>query len=216
MNIGAAIFKILGDDATFLAALGGTKKIYPLRAAQGIDFPYLVYQTINTSANETKSGSSTIDILRVQFDLFGKSYDDLHTLADRLRALIDQYRGTVESINIDSCYYLSENPTWEDDDDAARISVDYNFRIQRAGTIGAGSGTTEAYLFDTQLFSNVTTSTLTVTTGNLPSADLDLNLSVYRDGRLLINTVDFTVSGNIITLTLQGLGENFLVKYKKS
>lgn len=216
MNIAPAIFSILSTDATLVAALGGSTKIYPMRAAQGITFPYIIYRKISTNANETKDGASTLDVVRMQFDFYGEVFDTLYTIEERTRALLDQYRGTVEDVNIDSCVYLSENETWDDDDDIHRISVDYSFRIHRTATIAGGAGSIEANRFDTQLFQNVTITTLTVTVGTLPSTDLDLNLAVYRDGRLLLNTIDFTVSGNVITLTLQGLGENFLVKFKKS
>jgi hypothetical protein len=216
MNIGAAIFSILSNDATLVSALGGTTKIYPLRAAQGINFPYVVYKKISTTPNDTKDGVSTLDEVRMQFDFYGTSFDTLYTIEERARALLDKYRGTVESISIDSCRYLSENETWDNDDDINRISVDYSFRILRTATIAGAGGAIEVTTFDTQLFQNVTSSTITVTNGNLPSTDLDLGLAIYRDGRLLLNTIDFTVSGNVITLTLQGLGENFLVKYKRS
>ncbi len=216
MNIGPAIYTILSSDATLVAALGGTTKIYPLRAAQGIDFPYMVYRKVSTTPNETKDGASIVDEVRVQFDFYGKLFDSLYLIEERTRELLDQYRGTISSVNIDSCVYLSENETWEPEDDINRISVDYKIRVQRTGTIPGGGGSIEANKFDTQLFQNVNTSTLTVTTGTLPSTDLDLNLAVYRDGILLINTLGFTVLNNVITLTLQGMGENFLVKYKKS
>lgn len=108
MNIAPAIFSILSPDATLLAALGGTTKLYPMRAAQGINFPYVVYRKISTTANDTKTGVSTLDIVRMQFDCYGESFDSLYTISERIRTLLDKYRGTISSVNIDSCIYLGK------------------------------------------------------------------------------------------------------------
>lgn len=214
MNIGAAIFKILGDDSTLVTDLGGTKKIYPVRAPQRSAFPYIVYNKVSTVANDTKDGVSTVDVVRMQFDFYHTLFDDNYTIEERARTLLDKYMGTIAGINIDSCTYLSENETWEDDDDIYRISVDYSFRIKRTGTIAGGSGTILLQGWTTQKFTNTTGTTITVTTDSLPSANYDLNLEVYRDGILLIESVNFTVSGNVITPTIPFVNENILVKFK--
>lgn len=216
MNIGAAIFTILGDDATLLAELGGTAKIYPLRAPQNTAFPYIVWNKINTIPNDTKDGVSSVDVIRVQFDFYhdANSYDDNYVIEGRARDLLDKYMGTVSGVNIDSCNFLTENDAWEDDDDVNRISADYNFRIKRTGAIAGGSGVILMQGWTTQKFTNQTSTTITVTVDNLPTTNYDLDLEIYRDGILLIHSVNYTVSGNIITPTIPFIGENILVKFK--
>ena len=174
MNIGAAIFKILGDDSNLVTDLGGTKKIYPVRAPQRSAFPYIVYNKVSTTANDTKDGVSTVDVVRMQFDFYHTLFDDNYTIEERARTLLDKYMGTI----------------------------------------AGGSGTILLQGWTTQKFTNTTGTTITVTTDNLPSANFDLNLEVYRDGILLIESVNFTVSGNVITPTIPFMDENILVKFK--
>lgn len=217
MNIGAGIFKILGDDTTLVTDyLGGDKRIYPNKAPQLTPYPYIVYQKVNSEANETKSGVSTLDVIRMQFDFYhdNNGFDENYEIAERVRVLLDGYRGTIANVNIDSCIFLNDNDTWEEEDDINRISVDYSFRIQRTATISTGDGSIETKGWKTQKFSNVTGTTLTVTVGDLPTNDIDLNLEVYRDGILLINGVNMTISGNVITPSIPFTNENFLIKFK--
>lgn len=130
MNIGNAIFAILSADATLETQLGG-KKIYPLKAPQKSVVPYLIYRQISSTANDTKDGVSTLDIVRVQIDIFSKNHDDVCVMGELVRTLLDKYSGTIGSVNVDSIQYLSENPDWDDDDDDFKYSADYSLRIKR-------------------------------------------------------------------------------------
>ncbi len=211
MNIGPAIFSILSNDATLTAELGGNK-IYPIKAPQRVGVPYIIYKQISSIGNDTKDGVSTLDEIRTQFDVFHNDFDLCHTVIERLRTLIEKYRGSVAGVNIDSVKYLTLNEAWEDEDDDFRVSTDYQFREQKTPTDPGGNGT----IFNgwmTQRFNSHTGNTITVTAGTLPTQDFDANLVVSREGRELYHTTDYTVSGNVITLNVQAIGENFLIKF---
>ena len=216
MNIGAAIFKILGDDSTLLGLLGGVKKIYPLRAPQSETFPYVVYQKNSVSANDSKDGASTLDVVRVQFDFYHDNFDLNYEISEQARTVLDKYRGTIGGISVDSCNYLTENEGWEDEDDIYRISVDYSFRIKRTGSISGGNGSSHTTIWTTQKFTNQTSTSITVSVADLPTSDFDLYLEIYRDGILMIHGVNYTIIGNVITPSFAFMGENILVKFKPS
>lgn len=64
-----------------------------------------------------------------------------------------------------------------------------------------------------EYFSSVNTNTIT-TTGTLPTTNTIKRIVVYRTGVKMREGVDYTVSGNNISLVVGGLAESFTIRYK--
>jgi hypothetical protein len=85
------------------------------------------------------------------------------------------------------------------------------------GTGGNTSGTTTISFTppEPEFFDNVTGASITGIAGTLPPNSLaNQYLEVYRDGRKLRHTTDFTIdeTNNEIDLVLQAMGEGFEIK----
>ena len=64
-----------------------------------------------------------------------------------------------------------------------------------------------------EYFGSVSTNTIT-TTGTLPTTNTTKRIVVYRTGVKMREGVDYTVSGNNISLVVGGLAESFTIRYK--
>lgn len=75
------------------------------------------------------------------------------------------------------------------------------------------TATAAAEQWNEEYFSSVSTNTIT-TTGTLPTTNTTKRIVVYRTGVKLREGVDYTLSGNNISLVVGGLAESFTIRYK--
>ena len=110
-NIGTAIFTILSADSTLTTLLGtsgstaGMVKIYPGIAPQHETPPFLTYQRISTPPDLCKEGLKVLNH-HYQVNAWDDSPDDLNTIADRVRTVLQNTAGTyasavIQCINFD-------------------------------------------------------------------------------------------------------------------
>lgn len=129
------------SDVTSIAAA----RIYGGTAPQGITtFPYVIIRQLSVIPSDTKTGSSTVDFCRLQFDCYGKSLATLATLDNNIRLALDRApHGETEGIGIAGIRYentLGPDYDYFRPDLVAQVSSDFVFRISRNVSIGqAGS-----------------------------------------------------------------------------
>lgn len=130
MAVGKAITYLL-ENASGVTDIVGTK-IYPDTAPQQVTFPYVVYQEINTSPSDDKDGTSRLDVVRVQVDLYTQNYDTCETLAAAVRAALDRQTGTINTVTIDSIKFSNEvSGSYNIDMNVWWRSQDYDIRLRR-------------------------------------------------------------------------------------
>ena len=108
-----------------------TDKVYPIVAPQGAALPFITYQVIDKSDPwDTKGADSDADLARVQINIFTTTYSAANTLAASVRAILDFYTGTNNSVVVDRIRFAAEYDLGEDLENYYRISQDYMIRIK--------------------------------------------------------------------------------------
>lgn len=123
-----AICKILGDDATLTAIVD---QFFPVYAPQGTDFPFVVVQKTSTEPTNIKSTASTDDIAYVQIDMYAVKQETVQSIASRIRTLLDQYSGTIQSVTIENMIFEDEEDgVFDIETEVFAKSQDYRARIK--------------------------------------------------------------------------------------
>lgn len=133
MTAGKAIFQILNLDEDVAALVDG--RIFPELAAQDAATPYVTYHIRNVEPEDTKSGTSTLDV--VTFDLYcvGPDYGELQDVAEACRTAIDRQAGNFNSTAIQSARYMDEDCDFDQGSRDYIATQTFEVRHQRTGTI---------------------------------------------------------------------------------
>lgn len=80
-----------------VAALAGVTggRIYPLTRPQGATLPCVTYQRVSGQSVQSHSGASGQARSRFQFDVWGRTYDDVAAAGDALRVALIGLRGAL-------------------------------------------------------------------------------------------------------------------------
>lgn len=210
MQTGKVIYEILSTDSALVTMLGG-KDIFPTEATQETELPYIVYNNIQVTPSHTKSGPSTLDVVRMQIDVFAKKYSEVQAIEERVRVLLDYFEGTVNGVSIDSIYFHDANEVLEDELNLKHSAIDYNVRICLTPSAGLpGQIVQDLRTWKTQIETNTTGDNITAT--NIIPVDIDNELEIYRDGQLLVHIEHFTIAGQTITFIPALLDEDIIIK----
>lgn len=130
MALSEAINTILSGVSAISSEVG--TKIYPVAPPQGTAFPVIVYTITSEQPTDAKDGVSPLDEVRVQIDIYGKTYAQVTTLKEAVRTALDRYAGTVNNTVIQSCRFdTSGDGDYNPDINVFWRSVDLIFRIER-------------------------------------------------------------------------------------
>ena len=128
MNIAPAVFEILKNDATITGIVG--TRIYPDQVPQGVPYPALVHYKTEVEQTVIKSAPTKNYKIRWQIDIYSEKYGQSATLAAAIKGLLDEYSGTVKSINIQACYFQSQSDdTFIEQLEAYATQMSFLFRI---------------------------------------------------------------------------------------
>jgi hypothetical protein len=100
-----AIRSLLVDDGSVAALVGN--RVYPVQRKQGSALPAVVYQQITGVRDHTFAGASGFVASRYQITCWAETYGGADALADAVRAVMDGYAGTKESVVI-QCIHLQD------------------------------------------------------------------------------------------------------------
>ncbi len=193
MDLPKAIYAILSLDPDLVALTGN--RIYPVVAQQREVYPILTYQIIANSPSDTKSGVSTVDQVRVQFNCFDKNPDQAHLMDTYLRAAIDRYpHVTIADIHLDGIRYLDTTDSFDDEVKIHMVMSDYYIRQKR---VPAGPTINECLELSSFPF------TLTAGQSTFDAGFLVDGSHLIFGGFTgpLIFGVDYTVDGTEVTIT---------------
>lgn len=107
MNIAPALYELLRKDNTIKGVVKG--RIYPDQIPQNVPYPALVHYKTNVGQTVVKSGPTENYKITWQVDIYSEKYGESATLAQAIKNLLDKYSGTVKGINIQGCYFQSQN-----------------------------------------------------------------------------------------------------------
>jgi len=103
--------------------LGG--RIYPVKAPQDVELPYLIFFKVATSRDHSHSGSSHLASAWVQFSSFAQTYEEGKQIVGEIKTLLDSFRGTITNISINGCFLQEEVDFLEEDTGLYHIACDY-------------------------------------------------------------------------------------------
>ena len=108
MNLGKAIYFILSNDSDLSTA---GVDIFPVMAKETNPFPFLTYEINQDDPVQTKDGTSTMGVYRLECLVFDEEYNDLCTISGYVKTALERvptypsstYNGVVlQSIEFDT------------------------------------------------------------------------------------------------------------------
>lgn len=109
--------------------VNSTVPCYPSYAPQGTTFPYLVYNIIANDPDEVKSGT-WVDTITVLIAIYATTHTALATSANSIRTTLNRCNGTIESVVVDTCNFITESDDYDNDLKAFIKIQEYKFRIK--------------------------------------------------------------------------------------
>lgn len=107
MSASSIIYSILSGN-TGVTNLVNTK-IYPQEAPQTAAFPYVVFQSISNTPNNSKSGVSTMDRYRIQVTVCAKKQSEIDSIGAAIRSALDYVQQqTISSTYVQLISYQGE------------------------------------------------------------------------------------------------------------
>lgn len=113
MTVDSIIFGILNGNSAVTGVVGS--KIFPSQAPQTTQFPFIVFETISTMPNNTKSGPSEMDKYRIQVTTLSTENNQANDIADKVRSALDYYKsGDVQLISFQAQNSAFDNISGQD------------------------------------------------------------------------------------------------------
>jgi hypothetical protein len=108
MSASTIIYGILSSSAAVTGVVG--TRIYPQQMPQTTAFPALTFTTISTVPNNTKSGVSTMDQLRIQVTMVANLQSTIDDIGTKVRTALDYY----VSAPVQLISFQSESDTFDE------------------------------------------------------------------------------------------------------
>lgn len=124
-GIGDVIYTLLNGDANVSAIVG--TKIFPYVAVESEAYPYIVFTQEGLEPTDTKDGVSELDKSTWDIECYSETLSEVEDLADKVRAVLDRYKGTTQTIVVDHTTFLSEGGGYADADRVFMKIQSYKF-----------------------------------------------------------------------------------------
>lgn len=106
-----------------------TVSCYPSMAPQGTAMPYLVYDILSNDPEDVKSGT-LVDNVTVLLSIYSSTFTALATAANSIRGILNRCNGTIESVVVDTCNYVTESDDFDNDLKSFIKIQEYKFRLK--------------------------------------------------------------------------------------
>lgn len=133
MKAGKAMYSILTLDADVDELVAG--RVYPELAAQDATTPYVTYHVRSVEPEDTKTGTSTLDVVTFEVYAVGPDYGALMDVAEACRVAIDRQAGNFNSTAIQSARFMDEDCEFDQVTADFISSQTFEVRHQRTGIV---------------------------------------------------------------------------------
>lgn len=100
------------------------KRVYPLYLPQGdVQYPAVSYFQVSSTQTHAMGKDVGLWRVRMQVDVWGKTYKDARVLADEVRGRLSRWKGTIDDIKV-------IDTLWDDED----TPLDPNMQLYRVST----------------------------------------------------------------------------------
>ena len=132
MKTGIGIFGLLVNNADVFALVNN--RIFPAFSATTPTLPFITYDILNSSPNDTKTGQSKVDELDVEIVCHGATMASASELASAVRLALDRQWFSNESVTIDSIQFQTADV--EVSDSPRKMMVVQEFKVRERRTAG--------------------------------------------------------------------------------
>lgn len=102
-----------------------TDRIYYVKAPQDVTNPYIVLQKISGVRGHSHDGADGSVQARIQVSIFATTYKEAKDISEAVRAEIDDYKGTMQSVTVGHCFFDNETDLFEEGEGLYGIADDY-------------------------------------------------------------------------------------------
>lgn len=114
---------LLLADGTVSGIIG--TRIWPNKLPQGAELEAITYTRVSGVRLKTLKGLAGLARPSFQIDCWAEKYTEVKTLANAVRAVLDGYQGTVNTIRIDRIQILNEVDDFNPELHLYRVIQDY-------------------------------------------------------------------------------------------
>lgn len=126
MKSGIGIFSLLSNDAAVSAIVAN--RIFPAITSKAAKLPFVTYDVINITPNDTKTGASKVDELDVEIVCHAETYSGASDLADASRAALDRSNVTLPAVTIDSIQFQTGDVEFTDQPRKFMVVLEFKVR----------------------------------------------------------------------------------------
>lgn len=126
MKSGIGIFSLLSNDAAVAAIVAN--RIFPAITSKAAKLPFVTYDIINITPNDTKTGTSKVDELDVEIVCHAETYSAASDLADASRAALDRSNVTLPAVTIDSIQFQTGDVEFTDQPRKFMVVLEFKVR----------------------------------------------------------------------------------------
>ena len=113
MSASKIFYSLLSGNSSVTGVVAA--KIYPQQAPQLTEFPFIVFSEISKLPTNTKSGASTMDVIRMQVTMIHTSQAALDTLGGYVRAVLDYVQQqTIQGTYVQLISFQSETDAFDE------------------------------------------------------------------------------------------------------
>ena len=130
MDIGKAIYKILGDNIAVRSMV--STRIAPNVMPQTSEFPFIVYDVSTDEPEGQKDSVALLDNVSLMVSAYCKTYSDASKLANYIRTALDRVNGLYVGVNIQAIDFDGYDDVFDDmsgSDGVYRKSLNFNVRV---------------------------------------------------------------------------------------
>ena len=121
MNIEDGLYSYLKINAGVAAIV--SSRIYPLVMAQKTALPAITYQTTALKPDRNMAGNTGRMTATIQLNAWAETYIEVKTLAEALRAALNDYSGAMGSDTIQRSGVESETDGWDEETGFFRVGM---------------------------------------------------------------------------------------------
>lgn len=96
-----AVLRTALVSSTSVTSMVGTR-VYPLLAPKTAALPFITWRRAGVNREHTLAGPMGMPSVTVEMQSFANTYEDAREVADRVRLVLDGYRGTVNNTEVKS------------------------------------------------------------------------------------------------------------------
>lgn len=115
---------------TYLLAQSGitdyvSDRIFPVKADQDVDTPYMVYAKTSDPREHSHDGNSHLGKATFEIAVFSDTYKECKDVAAALQTALQGYTGLMGSVDVRNVIYVDETDGYDDDLDLFGVVTTY-------------------------------------------------------------------------------------------